>query len=110
MSDQIFPYAWPDFVKTIIGILSDGALHSTQELRTRVVRAHSIRVEHLRITQADGQNIFVNTVAQVFAGLSSRQAAQRKWTESGDAAYQMTRQGLEVVSRVGREQVTINDF
>src|SRR3954452_19451029 len=66
-----FQYVWPDFLKTIVEALSDGDLHDVDELRTRVIAAHSITPQQLSVTQTNGlKSIFLNTVAQAFARLT----------------------------------------
>lgn len=109
--DQRFHYVWPDFLKTIVAVLSDGNLHGVDELRTQVISAHSIAPEQLRITQVDGQkSMFVNTVAQAFARLTATRAVVRQSAAGGSVAYKMTPKGLKVVRRVGVDEVTIKHF
>lgn len=110
-SNQLFHYTWPDFLKTVVAVLSDGNFHDVDEVRTEVIAAHSIAPEQLRITQVDGlKSMFVNTVAQVFARLTATQAVVRQSLTGGNVAYKMTPKALSVVRRVGVEEVTINHF
>jgi hypothetical protein len=111
LPDAQFQYVWPDFLKTIVAVLSDGDLHGVDELRTQVISAHSIAPEQLTITQVDGQkSMFVNTVAQVFARLTATRAVVRQSLSGGVVAYKMTPKALSVVRRVGVNEVTIRHF
>jgi hypothetical protein len=108
MRDDEFPYTWPAFVRTIANALSDGEFHPIEELRARVALERSLTPDQLAITHRDGQNVFVNTVAQVLARLTTKGAAVRLFRKEG-WGYQMTINGLIGSRRAGTE-VTINDF
>src|SRR4051794_9600924 len=108
MREDVFPYTWPAFVNTIANALSDGEFHPVEELRARVVLERSLTPDQLAITLRDGQNVFVNTVAQVLARLTAKRAAIRLFRKEG-WGYQMTLNGLIGSRRAGSE-VTINDF
>lgn len=109
--DGQFHYVWPDFLKTIVAILSDGGLHDVDEVRTQVISAHSITPQELSVTQSDGlKSLFINTVAQAFARLTATRAVVRQSFRGGTVAYRMTAKGLSVVGRVGVDRITIRHF
>ncbi len=109
--DGEFHYVWPDFLKTIVAILSDGDLHEVDEVRTQVISAHSITPQQLRVTQSNGlKSIFINTVAQALARLTATRAVVRQSFRGGTVAYRMTPKGLSVVGRVGIDRITIRHF
>jgi hypothetical protein len=109
--DERFHYVWPDFLNTIVAILSDGELHDVDEVRNQVISAHSITPQQLRVTQANGlKSMFMNTVAQAFARLTATRAVVRHPLRGGAVAYRMTPKGLSVVGRVGVDRITIRHF
>jgi len=110
-AEQRFQYVWPDFFKTIVTVLSDGELHDVDEVRSRVISAHAISQEQLKITQADGlKSLFVNTVGHALARLTATGGVIRQSSKGGTVGYRMTPKGLAVVGRVGLDRVTITHF
>jgi len=93
----IFPYSYPEYLSTVLHVLSDGADHAKAQIRERVLSRFPLTPEQLSLKHlsTNNQGVFVNKVAHAF----SRLVIHKAIIEVEPDSYRITHQGLEALKR-----------